>query len=321
MADDQALEESSEFKVSVNGLKKSFGEVQAVKGIDFLISKGEVYGFLGPNGAGKTTSISMISTYLKPDEGDALVHGKSVVDDPFEVKKVIGVCPQEVALYEDLNAEQNLAFFGRMHGLLKSDIKTRTSELLDFIGLTDKRKKLISTYSGGMKRRLNMACALINNPEFLMLDEPTAGVDPQAREYIYDMIHNLKETGTTILYTTHYMEEAQDLCDRIGIIDLGEIIAEGTLSELLNLVRGKEVVELDPSRPVRNTGDFEKISGVDKVEQKDGTFMITTGNAAMILGDISAVIRKNNYTIKKMRVHTPDLEDIFISLTGRKLRE
>lgn len=315
------METSSDIAVSVEGVKKSYGDVQAVKGVDFEISKGEIYGFLGPNGAGKTTTISILSTYLKPDEGNASVYGNSAVNNPFEVKKIIGVCPQEVALYEDMNADQNLAFFGRMHGLSGSEINTRSRELLDFIGLTDKRKKLISTYSGGMKRRLNMACALINNPGFLMLDEPTAGVDPQAREYIYDMIRNLKGTGTTILYTTHYMEEAEDLCDRIGIIDLGEIIAEGTVPELLSIVKGKEVIELEPTRPVRNTGDFERIGGVDKVEQKDGILSITTGNAALILGDISAVIRKNNYTIKKMRVHTPDLEDIFISLTGRKLRE
>ncbi|MBN2169466.1 MAG: ATP-binding cassette domain-containing protein, partial [Actinobacteria bacterium] len=239
-APEENIINQDEIEVSVKGLKKSYGNVQAVKGVDFHIAKGEIYGFLGPNGAGKTTTISMISTYLKPDSGDAFVNGKSAVGEPFEVKKMIGVSPQEVALYEDLSAEQNLAFFGRMHGLSRGDISRRAGELLEFTGLTEKRKKPVSTYSGGMKRRLNMACGLINNPRFLMLDEPTAGVDPQAREYIYDMIANLKKTGTTILYTTHYMEEAQDLCDRIGIIDLGEIIAEGTLEELLDLVRGKD---------------------------------------------------------------------------------
>lgn len=307
--------------VSVEAISKSFGDVRAVDEVSFNINRGEIYGFLGPNGAGKTTTISIISTYLEPDSGDAIVGGWSVVEQPFEVKKLIGICPQEVALYEELSAEQNLHFFGRVHGLGRDVTNRKVDELLDFAGLTEKRKVKTGSYSGGMKRRLNIACSLLNDPRFLMLDEPTIGVDVQARARVYEMIETLKEKGTTILYTTHYMEEAQDLCDRVGIIDDGSIIAEGTIQELLGLIERDEVIEFALSAPIGDMGEFGRIPGVKKIEHLDDGVKVVTSDATAVLDKISSMVRERGRDIKRMTVSTPDLEDVFLHLTGRNLRE
>ncbi|OIQ00434.1 ABC transporter ATP-binding protein [Candidatus Wirthbacteria bacterium CG2_30_54_11] len=219
----------------VSSLAKSFNHVPAVKSISFEIKRGETFGLLGPNGAGKTTTINMLATYLRPDSGDALIDGKSVNTDELEVKKIIGFVPQEIALYSDLTARENLIFFGSIYSQSKTVIQERTDELLEFVGLKDETKKRVKQFSGGMKRRLNIAAGLMNRPVFLMMDEPTVGIDPQSRENIYELIGRIKEQGTTILYTSHYMEEVEKLCDTIAIMDHGTIIASGTLGELLKL--------------------------------------------------------------------------------------
>jgi len=216
-------------------LSKSYGDTVAVDGISFAIRRGEIFGLLGPNGAGKTTTISMLCTALMPDSGDAEIGGCSISASASEVRKLIGLCPQELALYEDLSAHDNVVFFGQMAGMKTARAVSKADEYLTILGLKKRAHDRVSTFSGGMKRRVNLAISLVHDPEFLFLDEPTVGVDAQTRARIYDAVFALREDGMTILYTTHYMEEADSLCDRIAIMDNGRIAAEGTSRQLKDL--------------------------------------------------------------------------------------
>jgi ABC-2 type transport system ATP-binding protein len=220
-------------EVEIQHLVKTFGKHEAVKDVSFTIGQGEIFGLLGPNGAGKSTTINMMCGYLQPTSGDTIIDGYSTTREPRKVKQRIGVVPQEIALYEDLSSLENLEFFGEIYGLSSQERKIRAQELLHFVGLYERRKEPVKTFSGGMQRRINMAIALMHQPAFLMMDEPTVGVDPQSREHIFDSIEHLRDQGTTILYTTHYMEEAERLCNRLAIMDEGRIIALGTLEQLL----------------------------------------------------------------------------------------
>jgi ABC-2 type transport system ATP-binding protein len=220
-------------EVDVEKLVKTFGKHEAVKGVAFTIGKGEIFGLLGPNGAGKSTTINMMCGYLQPTSGDTHVEGISVSKEPRKVKRMLGVVPQEIALYQDLTSLENLEFFGEIYGLPAKERRKRSEEVLQFVGLYDRRKEAIKTFSGGMQRRINMAIAMMHQPSFLLMDEPTVGVDPQSRENIFDTIEKLRDQGTTILYTTHYMEEAERMCNHIAIMDEGKIIAMGTLEQLL----------------------------------------------------------------------------------------
>lgn len=222
-------------EVEVRNLHKTFGAHEAVKNLSFTISGGEIFGLLGPNGAGKSTTINMMCGYLQPTSGDTLIDGISVAKEPRKAKRIIGVVPQEIALYKDLNALENLEFFGEIYGIPARERRVRAEELLRFMGLYDRRKEVVKNFSGGMQRRINLAIALMQRPAFLMMDEPTVGVDPQSREHIFTSIEQLRAQGTTILYTTHYMEEAERLCNHIAIMDEGRIIAQGTLEQLLAL--------------------------------------------------------------------------------------
>ena len=222
-------------EIQVVDLVKHFNKHEAVKGVSFTIGKGEIFGLLGPNGAGKSTTINMMCGYLEPTSGDALIDGVSIKKDPIKVKRVLGVVPQEIALYTDLNSLENLEFFGQLYSLPARLRKERAAEVLHFVGLYDRRKDPVKNFSGGMQRRINMAIALMHQPQFLLMDEPTVGVDPQSRENIFEAIEKLRDQGTTILYTTHYMEEAERLCNHIAIMDSGRIIAMGTLEQLLAL--------------------------------------------------------------------------------------
>jgi ABC-2 type transport system ATP-binding protein len=221
--------------VEVTELVKHFGAHEAVKGVSLTIGAGEIFGLLGPNGAGKSTTINMMCGYLVATSGDTLVDGISVHKEPRKVKRLLGVVPQEIALYKDLNSLENLNFFGQIYGMAAKERRERSEEVLHFVGLYDRRKEPIKNFSGGMQRRINMAVAMIHQPAFLMMDEPTVGVDPQSRENIFDTIEKLRDQGVTILYTTHYMEEAERLCNYIAIMDEGHIIAMGTLEQLLAL--------------------------------------------------------------------------------------
>ena len=232
--------------VEAKVLVKHYGKVEALKGIDFAISRGEIFGLIGPNGAGKTTTVNILSAYIKPTSGKALVDGKDVTSSPYEIKEIIGVVPQEIAIYSDLSAQENLRFFGRVYGLSKGSLTERIDYLLELVGLKERRRQPTQRFSGGMKRRLNMAIGLLHQPSLLLLDEPTLGVDPQTREHIFDTILKLRDGGTTILYTTHYLEEVERLCDHIAIIDEGRIVAQGTLEELLSL--REEAVKVEKPR-------------------------------------------------------------------------
>jgi ABC-2 type transport system ATP-binding protein len=222
-------------EVDVQHLVKTFGKHEVVKDLSFTIGKGEIFGLLGPNGAGKSTTINMMCGYLEPTSGDTLIDGQSITREPRKVKRMIGIVPQEIALYGDLNALENLEFFGELYDMPARERKEQAQALLHFVGLYDRRKELVKKFSGGMQRRVNMAIALMHKPAFLMMDEPTVGVDPQSRENIFETIEQLRDQGTTILYTTHYMEEAERLCDRLAIMNEGKIIALGTLEQLLAL--------------------------------------------------------------------------------------
>src|SRR5262245_35356746 len=230
--------------VSLDGLARSFGEVEAVRGVSLHIEDGETVGLLGPNGAGKTTTLSLLATLLTPSSGDAHVFGASLRRDAWTVRRLVGLAPQEVSLYPELTADENLRFFGRIYGLAGARIRERADALLDLVGLLPRRHDRVATYSGGMKRRLNLACSLLHEPRLLLLDEPTVGVDPQSRDSIFDAIRELARHGKAILYSTHYMEEAERLCDRITVMDEGRIVAAGTLHELLQIVGLGEIIEL-----------------------------------------------------------------------------
>ena len=219
--------------VQVTDLIKTFGKIEAVKGVSFTIGKGEIFGLLGPNGAGKSTTINIMCGYLEPTSGDTIINGVSVAQEPMRVKNLLGVVPQEIALYKDFNSMENLEFFGELYGMPAKQRKERAEEILQFVGLYERRKDPVKNFSGGMQRRINMAIAMMHNPSFLLMDEPTVGVDPQSRVNIFDTIEKLRDRGTTILYTTHYMEEAERLCNHIAIMDEGLIIAMGTLEQLL----------------------------------------------------------------------------------------
>ncbi len=243
--------------VNVNGITKGFGKIEAVRGVSFTIQRGEIFGLLGPNGAGKSTTINMIATYLHPDSGNITVLGLDTTKQAQGVKERIGVVPQEIALYNDLTALENLRFFARMYDLPHAETERRATELLNLMSLYERRNDAVKTYSGGMKRRLNIAVGLMNNPDLLLLDEPTVGVDPQSREAIFTNIEGLKRNGLTILYTTQYMEEAERLCDRIAIIDEGKLVALGTLEQLLAL----RTAQVEVQRPRGLAEVFLQLTG------------------------------------------------------------
>jgi len=230
--------------LEIKNLGKSFDTTTAVDNLSLTVSSGEIYGLLGPNGAGKTTTISLICGLLQPDTGNVLIEGKDLRVHPIDVKSMLGYAPQEIALYEELSALENVRFWGKLYGLSGRELNDRAETVLAMVGLTDRAKDSIDKYSGGMKRRINLAVALLHQPRLLLLDEPTAGVDPQARLNLLQVIRELAGTGTGILYTTHYMEEAENLCDRIGIIDQGRLLAEGTLHELISMLGEGKIVTL-----------------------------------------------------------------------------
>jgi len=307
--------------LSVERLTKSFGAIRAVETVSFEVRPGEIYGLLGPNGAGKTTTISMISGLLKPDAGEVSVAGTPFWSDPQKAKRIMGVVPQELAIYEELTGRENLEFWGRMAGLSAGDARARTAELLAALTLTDRAEDAVKTYSGGMKRRINLGCALLHHPQLLLLDEPTVGIDPQARLNILEFIRNLRAAGTAILYTTHYLEEAETLCQRIGIIDHGRLLAEGTLAELQDRLGGDRLFALEAdfknASPDTWAGFRERFRVIQKSEKQLVVAAIGVRDPADCLKELLGLpVHVENVTLKR-----PSLNDVFLQLTGRELRE
>ena len=305
-----------------SGLRRRFGALTAVDGVSFHIDRGETYGLLGPNGAGKTTTISMVAGLLARDEGDVRVGGESMTTRSIGLKGSIGYVPQELAIYPDLSGRENLVFFARLYGMSGSEARKRTTEVLETIGLSDRGGDQTKKYSGGMKRRLNIGIGLLHRPKLLILDEPTVGVDPQSRNSILESVEQLSGAGMAVLYTTHYMEEAERLCDRIGIIDHGKLIAEGTRSELVNTVGQRDRVVLTA------TGDVA--AALEALRAKPWTHSAdATGDAITLMVDdararLPAILQESataGVAIKAVEVAEPDLEAVFLHLTGRALRD
>jgi len=307
--------------LEIQGLVKTFGTVRAVDSVNFEVRAGEIYGLLGPNGAGKTTTISMISGLLGPDAGQVVIAGTPFSANPQKAKRIMGVVPQELALYEELTGRENLEFWGRIAGLSASDARSRATELLEALSLTDRARDAVKHYSGGMKRRINLGCALLHRPQLLLLDEPTVGIDPQARLNILEFIRQLRVSGTAILYTTHYLEEAETLCHRIGIIDHGRLLAEGTLNELQERLGGDRVFVLEADfkneSPDSWDGFDRRFRVIQKSERQLSVAAIGTRDPSECLKELlSLPIRIENVTLKR-----PSLNDVFLQLTGRDLRE
>ncbi|MBV6449760.1 MAG: Daunorubicin/doxorubicin resistance ATP-binding protein DrrA [Anaerolineales bacterium] len=305
-------------------LVKKYGDFTAVKGVTFDIKEGEIFSLLGPNGAGKTTTISMLSTLYTPTSGDATIGGHSITKDPMAVKQVIGVVPQDLALYEDLTAKENLVFWGQMYGLGGKSLNSRVDEVLNQIGLADKAKNRVKTYSGGMKRRVNIGVGLLHKPRLLFMDEPTVGIDPQSRRAILDTVKDLNKQGMTVLYTTHYMEEAQELSDRVGIIDHGELIALGTQDELTKQVGESETLILhigENEDPEALAKAIRKVDGVQKADVTDSEVSVITADAKDILAAVVTQANERGIRIRSMDIREPNLEAVFLHLTGRALRD
>jgi ABC-2 type transport system ATP-binding protein len=310
--------------LSVNNLVKKYGDFIAANGVSFEIQEGEIFSLLGPNGAGKTTTISVLSTLYAPTSGDALVGGYSVLKEPMRVRQLIGVVPQELALYDDLTARENLSFWGQMYGLGGKDLKTRVAEVLDLIGLSDKGEQRIKTYSGGMKRRVNIAVGLLHKPRVLFMDEPTVGIDPQSRRAILDSVKDLNQQGMTVLYTTHYMEEAEELSNRVGIIDHGKLIALGTQTELTHQIGQNEALILhvaEDEDPEKLASILREMEGVLHAEVSDQVVTIFTPEAEEMI--VPAITRANELHVKirSVDIREPNLEAVFLHLTGRALRD
>ena len=310
--------------LEVQDLVKQYGDFTAVKGISFDIKEGEIFSLLGPNGAGKTTTISMLSTLYTPTSGDATIRGHSITKNPMAVKQVIGVVPQELALYEDLTARENLIFWGQMYGLSGKPLNNRVDEVLEQIGLTDKAKNRVKTYSGGMKRRVNIGVGLLHKPRLLFMDEPTVGIDPQSRRAILDTVKDLNKQGMTVLYTTHYMEEAEELSNRVGIIDHGELIAIGTQKELTQQVGETETLILHISENDDQEAlavALKTVHGVLEAEPSENAVSIITPEAEDILAAVITKATERGIKIRSIDIREPNLEAVFLHLTGRALRD
>jgi ABC-2 type transport system ATP-binding protein len=307
--------------VKVENLSKTYGGIRAVDAISFEIHQGEIFGLLGPNGVGKSTTINVLCTYTEPTAGKATVAGHNVATEPEAVRRVVGAVPQEIALYPDLNAMENLRFFGRMYDVPEARLKARIGELLELVGLTEGARKRVEHYSGGMKRRLNLVVGLLSEPRFLMLDEPTVGVDPQSRNAIFENIQVLNRRGLTILYTTHYMEEAELLCHRVAIMDQGRIIALDTPKNLIHTL-GTGLIHVG----VRDLGEemlvrLRALPQVKAVARRDDTLAFETEDAQRALLEVIGLFNEVDTAMTSLEILEPNLESVFIQLTGKQLRD
>ena len=308
--------------LQATGLVKAFGDLIAVDGVSFTIAEGETYGLLGPNGAGKTTSISMIAGLLEGDAGEVRVNGEIISTRSTVGKSEIGLVPQDLAIYPDLTARENLAFFGRLYGMGGNDLTARVDEVLAVIGLAERSDDLVNEYSGGMKRRLNIGIGLLHKPKLLILDEPTVGVDPQSRNAILESVEDLSGEGMAVLYTTHYMEEAERLCDRVAIIDEGKIQAEGTRRELVAMIGEKDRVTIRAGGDLTAAAEsVREVAGVSEASSSDHQLHILTDDASSILPELLVRVTDSGGAIAGVEVLEPNLEAVFLHLTGKALRD
>ncbi|GGM23869.1 putative ABC transporter ATP-binding protein YfiL [Paraliobacillus quinghaiensis] len=310
--------------LEVKHLMKSYGKRQIVKDVSFTINKGESFGLLGPNGAGKSTLISTICGLISYDQGEVYVNNQSIKKFPLVIKQKIGIVPQEIALYPTMSAKDNLMFWGKMYGLKGAKASKRVNEVLEFVDLKDRAKDRIETFSGGMKRRINIGAALMHEPEILIMDEPTVGIDPQSRNHILETVKKLNESGKTIIYTSHYMEEVEYLCDRIGIIDNGEVIALGTQKELCNRLAGGSVVHLDvENKTEQGIDSINEIKNVKHIvsKQNETKLEIYVNEAHETMGEIVTTAVNHGIKVLAVEVQEPNLESLFLQLTGRTLRD
>ncbi len=308
--------------IEIKNLVKSFKDVAAVDGISLNIKEGEIFGLLGPNGAGKSTTINILCGILNMDKGEVKCFDLDLKKKIKDIKKDIGVVPQNIAVYEDLKARENVEFFASLYGLKGRELKEMAQEALEFVGLTDRSEDYPKNFSGGMKRRLNIACAIAHKPKLIIMDEPTVGIDPQSRNHILESVKKLNKMGSTVIYTSHYMEEVEAICSRIGIIDHGKLIASGTYEELQSLVSDRKtvVIESDIGTEV-NMEDIKKLKGVQDIFADENVFSIECSKESECIGEISEYFRKNNIPIRSINMGRISLETVFLSLTGRSLRD
>ncbi len=316
--------------IETHDLCKSFGDLQAVQGVTFAAAQGEVLSLLGPNGAGKSTTISMLAGLLEPTAGDAAIMGHSVRTDALAAKAALGVVPQDIALYPDLSARENLTFWGKMYGLRGGKLKKRVDEVLAVIGLADRQRDRVETFSGGMKRRVNIGAALLHKPAVIIMDEPTVGIDPQSRRHILDNVKELNREGMTVLYTTHYMEEAAELSHHIAIMDQGRVIAYGTHDELIRLVGEQTRLDLVVNVDAETVIPIWKlVEGVSQASKTDGEApSVGTGKVAVLVDDSNLALprlfeatTKLGARITSVDIKEPNLEAVFLHLTGKALRD
>jgi ABC-2 type transport system ATP-binding protein len=313
--------------LEVKGLHKRYGDLVAVQEVSFTAHPGEAVGLLGPNGAGKTTTVSMIAGLLAPDSGEVRIEGGVVRGETDPIKRKMGLVPQDLALHDGLSARDNLALFGALYGMRGAELRRAMDAALDLVGLADRGQDRVSTFSGGMKRRLNMAGALLHDPQILLLDEPTVGVDPQSRNAIFDNLEELKRRGKTLVYTTHYMEEAERLCDRIVIVDHGKVIANDSLEAVRRLVPGVNVIEIEIENPGHADpgnaewyGGLRALAGVDSAACQGSLLRVTMRDLTETSPAVLEWLRGNGYRCLHLASQRADLETVFLTLTGRSVR-
>lgn len=311
--------------LTVRDLKKSFGALDAVKGVSFAVEKGEAFGLLGPNGAGKSTIINMVTGLYPPTSGQIQLKDVNVLKNTKQAQAAIGVVPQEIALYQEMSAKENLKFWGRMYGLSGNVLEQKVNEVLDIIGLADRAKGKVNTFSGGMKRRVNIGAAILHNPELLIMDEPTVGIDPQSRNHILETIRKLNKQGMTVIYTSHYMEEVEYLCERIGIIDHGELIACGTMPELRETIgdRSRIIITIDQqgTNPNDIKGSLSNLFSEKDFNIQNNQIMVFHKEPQHVLTNFIQSVTNTGVKITSVDIVEPNLESVFLHLTGRSLRD
>ncbi|CAG9611915.1 Linearmycin resistance ATP-binding protein LnrL [Bacillus rhizoplanae] len=308
--------------LEIKNLTKKFGDFIAVDNMSLAIKEGEIFGFLGSNGAGKSTTINMIAGLLRSNEGEINILGKNSKKHSRFAKMNIGIVPQDLAIYEELTAYENVKFFAGLYGLRGAELKARVEEALQFVGLSDKHKSYPKNFSGGMKRRLNIACAIAHHPKLIIMDEPTVGIDPQSRNYILQSVRKLNEMGSTIIYTSHYMEEVEEICTKIAIVDHGKIIAEGTKEQLKAIITDTKDIWIEvKSLENMDVNQLKEISGVKAVQIEENVIKVNSDTGVNNLNKIIQYFISHDIEIRSVEEQAPNLETVFLTLTGRKLRD